>query len=201
MEQIFTVPEGFEIKKISDNQFSIVEKKEKVDNSAIVRGDIDEIKSRQMHDVVTRHENNFFKQIDNRDDYDYDSIHYDKELRESLDRDALFDDRIGNPYNQQGEFDYGLYRRQQNIYHDMYRSGKIQKINTQERRLLEFCDGIDVKGFLKEEFKNNPINIGRDDNGNLTVDVPNGVENLGNTDPSKFKRDFNEKPNKDKLFD
>ena len=218
MEQVFTVPEGFEIKKISDNQFSIVEKKDAQqvesqlsetlysdhDNDEREAGfyhDIDtmgnlrEIKERQMRDVVTRR-NSFFKTVDNRDDYDFDagrSAYYDKELRESRDRDALWNERYANPYDSEGNLDYSKVQRTQGVFHEMYESGKIKKLNEHEMGLLRFCDGIDVRGFLKEEFKNNPINISRDDNGNVQAEAPNGVENLGRTNPNAYKWKWHDK--------
>ena len=39
----------------------------------------------------------------------------------------------------------------------MYRSGKISKITSAERELLEFCHGRDMIAFLREEFRRNPI--------------------------------------------
>lgn len=117
-----------------------------------------------------KRKNNFFNKADNRNDYDFNTpllskenlFFNDKELYETNDRDELFDERIENDY----------------IFRIFYNKKKIT-LKKGEKDLLNFCNGINVKGFLKEEFKNNPININRDDNGNVLAETPNGVENLG----------------------
>ena len=90
MEQIFTIPEGFEIKKIGDNQFSIVEKS----SDTNTKGSMQEIHEKQMYDAVKRHENSFFRQVtENRNDYDFGCDNpmqkpYERRLTENLDRDT-----------------------------------------------------------------------------------------------------------------
>lgn len=190
MEQTFTIPEGFEIKQISDNQFSIVEKSKPTDD-ANIKGDLHEIHEKQMHDAVKRHENSFFKQVtEDRNDYDFGYANpmpkpYDKELMESRDRDALFDARFANPYNMDGDLDYSMIQRTNNRLHDMYASGQIKKLNEEEMKLLRFCHGIDVKQFIKEEFERNPIIIKRDENGYIYAETPNKPPKPDNGNPPK----------------
>lgn len=190
MEQTFTIPEGFEIKKISDNQFSIVEKSKPTDD-ANTKGDLHEIHEKQMHDAVKRHENSFFKQVtDDRNDYDFGYANpmpraYDRELMESKDRDALFDARFSSPYNIDGDLDYSMIQRTNNRLHDMYASGQIKKLNEEEMKLLRFCHGIDVKQFIKEEFEKNPIIIKRDENGYIYAETPNRKQPDNDSKPPK----------------
>ena len=151
MEQIFTIPEGFEIKKIGDNQFSIVEKS----SDTNTKGSMQEIHEKQMYDAVKRHENSFFRQVtENRNDYDFGCDNpmqkpYERRLTENLDRDTLFDEKFTNPYNVDGDLDYSIVRRTNSYLHDMYNSGRIKKLNEEEMKLLRFCHGIDVKKIYK----------------------------------------------------
>ena len=176
MEQVFTIPEGFEIKKINDNQFSIVEK-EKPQDDTNTRGNLQEITDNQMRDAVKRRANSFFGQDESRDDYDFGYTnpipkHYDRELMESEDRDALFDTRLGSAYNREGDFDYSMMQRTNNRLRDMYNNGQIKKLNEEEMKLLRFCHGIDVRNFIKEEFERNPIILKRDENGYFYAETP-----------------------------
>ena len=131
-----------------------------------------------------KRKNNFFNKADNRNDYDFNTpllskenlFFNDKELYETNDRDELFDERIENDY----------------IFRKFYNK-KNFTLKKEEKDLLNFCNGINVKGFLKEEFKNNPININQDDNGNVLVEVPNDVENLGKTNPNTYKWKWEDK--------
>lgn len=196
MEQVFTIPEGFEIKKINDNQFSIVEKTDAKDG-ANTKGDLHEIHEKQMHDAVKRHENSFFKQVtEDRNDYDFGYANpmpkpYDRELMESKDRDALFDARFSNPYNIDGDLDYSMIQRTNNRLHDMYASGQIKKLNEEEMKLLRFCSGIDVKQFIKEEFERNPIIIKSDENGYIYAETPNKPKQDNNNPPKASIYDIN----------
>lgn len=198
MEQQLIIPDGYELKKIDDSHYSIVKKEEPVqyhddfyedrsdwqDDDNFYR-DIDSLGSmggiheRQMKEAVQRRLNHFFtrKETETRDDYDFDNPPQytpwaDKELMESHDRGALLDKRLGD----------------MSYMHDLYASGKIKKLDKQEMGLLRFCNGVDVKSFLKEEFTKNPINIKKDDNGNIYAEAPNSRENLGKTDPTPFLR-------------
>ena len=176
MEQVFTIPEGFEIKKINDNQFSIVEKEKPQDNTN-TRGNLQEITDNQMRDAVKRRANSFFGQDESRDDYDFGYTnpipkHYDRELMESEDRDALFDTRLGSAYNREGDFDYSMMQRTNNRLRDMYNNGQIKKLNEEEMKLLRFCHGIDVRSFIKEEFERNPIILKHDENGYFYAETP-----------------------------
>ena len=190
MEQIFTIPEGFEIKKIGDNQFSIVEK-DKTKEYANTKGDLHEINKKQMYDAVKRHENSFFKQAtENRNDYDFGCSnpipkHYDEELMESRDRDALFDSRFSSPYDVDGNLDYSLLQRNNSRLHDMYNRGQIKKLNEEEMKLLRFCHGTDVKSFIKEEFERNPIIIKKDENGYIYAETPNRPKPNNDNKPPK----------------
>lgn len=43
-----------------------------------------------------------------------------------------------------------------------YRLGKIPKINQAERQLLEYCNSMDMREFLREEFTKHPITLNPD---------------------------------------
>ena len=181
MEQILTVPEGFELKKISDNQYSIVEKEQETKDYANSLGSIKDIQRQQMQDAVTRHRNSFFNRKDNRNNYDFDD-----ELFESRDREQLWERRFANIYDSNGDIDYSRLQQQRDTFRHLYEQGRIKKLSAQEMNLLRFCHGIDVKGFLKEEFDKNPIIVTRDEDGIMHTELPNSFENLGKTDPTKF---------------
>ena len=183
MEQIFTIPEGFELKQTGENQFSIVPKETTSVNDSDMFGRIEDVQREQMEGAVTRHRNSFFTRKETRDNYDFDDDSFNQS-----DKDKLWEQQFSNPYDIEGHLDYEVVQRKNNMFHEMYNQGKIKKLNNQEMGLLRFCNGIDVKGFLKEEFVNNPINIKTDDDGNIYAEAPNGTENLGKTNPEAFKR-------------
>ena len=206
-QQTLIIPDGFELKKIDDNHYSIVKKEtpaQSHDDFYEDRSDwgsdddfyrdIDSLGSmggiheRQMKEATQRRLNSFFanKNVETRDDYDFDNHPSynpwdDKELMESRDRSALLEKRLGD----------------MSYMHDLYANGKIKKLDKQEMNLLRFCNGVDVKSFLKEEFTKNPINIKTDDNGNIYAETPNSRENLGKTDPTQFLRTPGQEPNDD----
>jgi len=47
---------------------------------------------------------------------------------------------------------------------------KVPKINSMERKILEFCHNRDIKEFLREEFEKHPIKL--DENGGLVGENP-----------------------------
>ena len=51
---------------------------------------------------------------------------------------------------------------------------KVPKINSMERKILEFCAGRNMKEFLREEFEKHPIRLDQD--GNLIGENPFDVE-------------------------
>lgn len=58
--------------------------------------------------------------------------------------------------------------REEQFYKDLeqlklkYKTGQIPKLNSSERKILEFCHERDMTAFLKEEFEKHPINLDED---------------------------------------
>ena len=79
---------------------------------------------------------------------------------------------IGNYYN--GNYDYADISFS-NAYDVLkYRIKKAPKINSMERKILEFCHNRDMKEFLREEFEKHPIRL--DESGNLIGENPFDAE-------------------------
>ena len=55
--------------------------------------------------------------------------------------------------------------------------GKVPKLTSAERQILEFCHGRDMRKFLKEEFEKHPIRL--DEEGNLIGKNPFDDERYG----------------------
>lgn len=63
--------------------------------------------------------------------------------------------------------------------------GKVPKLNSFERQLLEFCHGRDMKKFLKEEFEKHPIHL--NDDGELIGENPFDKERNGGQKPYLYE--------------
>lgn len=62
---------------------------------------------------------------------------------------------------------------------------KPPKLNSMERRILEFCHNRDMKEFLREEFEKHPIKL--DDDGNLIGENPFDKERREHGDLSTYQ--------------
>lgn len=67
----------------------------------------------------------------------------------------------------------------------LFRGGKIPKINAMERKILEFCHNRDMKEFLREEFERHPIRL--DENGELIGGNPFDKERRERGDTSTYE--------------
>ena len=107
----------------------------------------------------TPQRNSFFRETpESREDYDF--ADRDRELLTSRNRDDIFDRR---------------YNGDNNFLHELYKQGKIKKLDRYEMDLLKFCNGINVREFIKEEFDRHPIILKKDDNGYMYAEAPNGI--------------------------
>lgn len=85
----------------------------------------------------------------------------------------------------------------------MRMGGKIPKLTSAERQILEFCHGRDMKKFLKEEFERHPIRL--DENGELIGGNPFDKERSG--EPRKvfydplFDADPDKRMNRPYIYD
>ena len=174
-ETTFVIPDGYELRQTGDNQYSIVKKEEPVQQqnsffSDSIVADYNEEKPTLSQNIV-----NAFKETPSyQQPGTIDNVYYsqkeqakEKNLYSDIksasaysnaipasERDRLFEERYGGDYSWLKE---------------EVRSGRL-RLTQHEMNLLRFCDSIDVKEFLKEEFRRHPINIRGDENGNIWVD-------------------------------
>lgn len=77
-----------------------------------------------------------------------------------------------------------LFEKNVQALRELYRQGKIKKLDESEMDVLKFCHGRDMKEFIREEFKKNPIIY--DENGDI---IENSKYDVGNCPNSFFAGD------------
>lgn len=132
METTLTIPDGFELKQTDEKHFEIVKKEEPVEvhNTEFVPQQCNE-----YGDIGEIEQAQMQNVVDNRPRLE--------QIQQPSDgtRDDNFDRMLEN----------------NSYFHELYKNGKIEKLNNDEMNLLRFCHNTDMRAFLKEEFEKHPI--------------------------------------------